>query len=101
MRRIRNATIGGARIAPTADPLLKSPARQRALLFREPLRHHLHRARPVARLADPQQEAEHAETERAARERVQRRRDGPPRDAQSVAQARAQAVDHRARERRS
>ena len=75
MCRIRYATIGGARIAPTADPLLNSPAGQRALLLREPLRHHFHRARPVARLAHAQQEPEHAQAERAARERVQRRRE--------------------------
>src|ERR1039458_8354268 len=59
---------------------------------------HLHRARPIPCLAHAQQEPEHAETQRAARTRVQRRRDAPPRHAQAVAQARPQAVDHRPRE---
>src|ERR1035441_7746096 len=108
VRRIRYATIGGARIAPTADPLLNSPAAsarslsgdhspttftapapfpaprlpsvdlrggQPAFALRDPLRHHLHRARPIPCLAHAQQEPERAETQRAARARVQRRRD--------------------------
>ena len=74
-RRIRYATIGGARIAPTDDPLLNSPAasarsfsgNHSATTFTAPGQFP---ASPI-----PSRNRNTPETERAARERVQRRRD--------------------------
>ena len=69
-----------------------------AFLFGEPLGDDFDAAGPVAGLADAEQKAEDAEAEGAARESVQGRGDAPPGDAEAVAEARAQTVDHGAGE---
>ena len=74
---------------------VEEAASEGALAFRKPLGHHFDGGGPVAGFAHAQQEPEDAEAPGAAREGVKHGRRRPPKHAQRVAQARAEAVDDR------
>ncbi len=77
---------------------VEEPGGEGAFLFGEPLGDDFDGSGPVAGLADAEKEAEDAEAEGAAGEGVEGGGDAPPGDAQSIAEASAEAIDHGAGE---